>query len=52
MIDEVFTAQGLDVVDVDFGFEPQVRDNHPNAASTRRLAEAVTAALRPRVARK
>ncbi len=45
-VDELLVRQGLTVVNSDFGFEPIPGDNHPDAASTRRLADAVIAALR------
>jgi len=49
MVDELFHDQRLPVVDVDFGFEPIPGDNHPNEASTQRLADAVVQALRAEI---
>ena len=45
LIDELLVRQGLDVLDPDFDFEPIPADGHPNAASTRRLAEAIAKEL-------
>jgi hypothetical protein len=45
LVEELLVRPGLTVVDPRFGFEPIPGDNHPNAASTRRLAEAVASAL-------
>jgi hypothetical protein len=50
LFDELFTQQGLDVVDVDFRWEQLPGDSHPNPVSTRRLADAVVAALRRELA--
>jgi hypothetical protein len=51
LIDELLVRQGFTVVDPRFGFEPISRDDrHPDAASTRRLAEAVILALRSELA--
>jgi hypothetical protein len=50
LVDALLRKQGLAVVDPDFHFEGIPGDNHPNAASTRRLAEAVVAALRIQLA--
>jgi hypothetical protein len=47
VIDELFTRQGLRVIDADFDFVMMPNDVHPDAASTRRLAEIVVAAMRP-----
>jgi hypothetical protein len=47
VLEELFTRQGLRLVDADFGFVMMPNDVHPDAASTRRLAEIVVAALRP-----
>jgi hypothetical protein len=52
LIRELFTDQGLTVVDVDYKFEPLPDDGHPNAAATKRLADAVTLAIRAEVARR
>jgi hypothetical protein len=52
LIDELLVRQGLTVVSPQFGFEPIPGDNHPNAASTRRLAEAVILALQAELARR
>jgi len=41
VMDELFTRQGLEVIDADFGFHPLQDDVHPDAASTRRLADMV-----------
>lgn len=50
-VDELLTKQGFAVVNPRFGFEPIPGDTHPNAASTRRLAEAVVDALRRELGR-
>jgi hypothetical protein len=51
LIEELLVRQGLTVVDPRFGFERiSGEDSHPNAASTRRLAEAVVGALRAELA--
>lgn len=52
VIDELFTRQGLTVIDADFGFHPLQDDVHPDAASTRRLADLVIASLRTELARR
>jgi hypothetical protein len=52
LVQELLVRQGLTVVDPNFGFEPIPGDNHPNAASTRRLAQAVIAALQTELARR
>jgi hypothetical protein len=53
LLDELFTKQGLRFVDVDFGFVPLPDDVlHPDVASTRRLADAVVAALRAEIAQR
>ena len=49
MADELFRAQGLAPVDVEFGFKPLPEDVHPDVESTHRLADAVIAALRERL---
>ncbi len=43
---------GYTVVSVPFGYEGIPFDGHPNAASTRRLANAVLEALRAELARR
>jgi hypothetical protein len=45
LVDQLLRKQGLSVVDPRWKLEPIPGDRHPNAASTRRLAEAVAAAL-------
>ena len=50
LIEEVLVRQGLTVIDPDFDFEPIPVDNHPNAASTHRLAEAIVAAIQAALA--
>jgi hypothetical protein len=50
VLDELFTRQGLRLIDADFGFVMMPNDVHPDTASTRRLAETVVAALRPELA--
>jgi hypothetical protein len=45
LIDELLGKQGLTVIDPDWKLEPIPGDGHPNAASTRRLAQAVIDAL-------
>lgn len=52
LVDELLVKQGLAVVDPDFRIEPIRGDGHPNAASTRRLAELVVAALGQGLARR
>jgi hypothetical protein len=52
VIDELFTRQGLTVIDADFGFHALQDDVHPDAASTRRLADLVVASLRTELARR
>ena len=52
LIDELFTRQGLTVIDADFGYHPLQDDVHPDAASTRRLADLVIASLRAELARR
>jgi hypothetical protein len=52
LLDELFTRQGLTVIDADFGFQPLQEDVHPDAASTRRLADVVVASLRTELARR
>jgi hypothetical protein len=46
LIDALLVRQGLEVVDPDWEYETLPGDNHPNAAATRRMAEALVAALR------
>ena len=51
LIDELLVREGLTVVNPRFGFERiSADDGHPNAAATRRLAEAVLDALRVELA--
>jgi hypothetical protein len=50
VLDELFTRQGLRLIDADFGFTMLPNDVHPDTASTRRLAEIVVAALRSELA--
>jgi hypothetical protein len=45
LLDEVLVRQGLEVVDPSWEYETLPGDNHPNAAATRRMAEAVVEAL-------
>jgi hypothetical protein len=45
VIDEIFTRQGLDILDVDIGAERLPNDVHPAQAGTRKLAAAVVDAL-------
>jgi len=52
LLDELFTRQGLTVIDADFGYHPLQDDVHPDAASTRRLADLVIASLRAELARR
>jgi hypothetical protein len=52
LVDELLVKPGLTVVDPDWRFEPIRGDGHPNAASTRRLAETVVAALEQELARR
>jgi hypothetical protein len=49
-VQELLAKEGLTVVDPDFHFEPIPGDNHPNVASTRRLADAVVEALQSELA--
>jgi hypothetical protein len=46
LADELLANAGLTVISPNWQFEALPDDEHPNAASTRRLAEAVVAALR------
>jgi hypothetical protein len=50
LLDELFTRQGLTVIDAEFGFVPIPDDVHPDTASTRRLADVVVAAMRTELA--
>ena len=52
LVDELITRQGLTVVNPHFGFQGIPGDNHPDAASTRRLADAVIASLQTELARR
>jgi hypothetical protein len=45
LVDDLLVRPGYTVIAPRFGFEPIPGDVHPNVASTRRLAQAVTAAL-------
>ncbi|MGO8998932.1 MAG: hypothetical protein ACLQVI_36870 [Polyangiaceae bacterium] len=51
-IEELLVRKGRTVVNPCFGFEGIPVDNHPNAASTRRLADAVLASLQTELARR
>jgi len=42
LVDQLLVEPGLTVVDPSWGYEPLPGDNHPNAASTRRLAAALS----------
>jgi hypothetical protein len=46
LIDELLVKPGLDVINPDFHYTPLPGDKHPDAASTRRLGEAVVVELR------
>ncbi|MGO8999958.1 MAG: SGNH/GDSL hydrolase family protein [Polyangiaceae bacterium] len=50
LVQELLVREGLTVVDPNFGFEPIPGDNHPNVASTRRLAEAIISTLQAELA--
>jgi hypothetical protein len=50
LVEELLAREGFTVVDPRFGFEPIPGDNHPNAASTRRLADAVVGVLQSELA--
>jgi len=50
LLDELFTRQGLTVIDADFDYHPLQDDVHPDAPSTRRLADLVIASLRTELA--
>jgi hypothetical protein len=52
LVDELFAQQGLTVIDADFDYQPLLDDVHPDAASTRRLADLVVASLRAELARR
>jgi len=45
LLDELLVRQGLEVVDPDWRYETLPGDIHPNAAATRRLADAIVEAL-------
>ena len=45
LLDQLLVRQGLEVVDPDWQYETLPGDNHPNAAATGRMAEAVIEAL-------
>ncbi len=51
LIDELFAQQGLTVLDTSFGYQAIVNDNHPDAPSQRRLADAVVGTLRAELAK-
>jgi hypothetical protein len=51
VLDELFRRQGLTVIDADFDYHPLQDDVHPDAPSTRRLADLVIASLRTELAR-
>jgi hypothetical protein len=51
LVDHLLVQPGYAVADQRIGFEPVPGDNHPNAASTRRLAEAVVRKLKAELAR-
>ena len=46
LVDELFTNQGLEVMDASWDLTQLPEDNHPNQAWTRRLADEVIAMLR------
>ncbi len=50
LVDELVRKQGFVAVDPHFGFQGIPHDQHPDAPSTRRLAEAVIATLRTELA--
>ena len=50
LLDELFTRQGLTVIEADFDYHPLQDDVHPDAPSTRRLADLVIASLRTELA--
>ena len=50
LLDELFTRQGLTVIEADFDYHPLQDDVHPDAPSTRRLADMVIASLRTELA--
>jgi hypothetical protein len=50
LVDELLVRPGLTVVNPHFGFQGIPGDNHPDTASTRRLADAVIAALQTELA--
>jgi hypothetical protein len=52
LVDELLVRPGYTVVSAPFGYEGIPFDGHPNAASTRRLANAVLEALRAELARR
>jgi hypothetical protein len=45
LVRELLTAEGLETVNPDWQYQPLLGDNHPNPASTRRLAAALIEAL-------
>ena len=48
--EQLFTRNGIEVVDLDLPLELLPEDNHPNQVWTRKLADAVTLALRRELA--
>ncbi|MEO6420942.1 MAG: hypothetical protein ABIP39_16130 [Polyangiaceae bacterium] len=52
LVEQLFVQQGLTVVDTSFGYQSIAYDNHPDAASERRLADAVLVTLRTQLALK
>jgi hypothetical protein len=46
VVDDLLTSRGLTVVDPAWHYRPLPQDDHPDAASTREMAEAVIAELR------
>jgi hypothetical protein len=51
LLDELFTRQGLTLLDVDIGNTPLPNDVHPDRFAIRRLADAISEALRKEIAR-
>ena len=45
VIDQLFTRQGLSVLDVDVGSERLPKDVHPAQAGTKKIADAIVDAL-------
>jgi hypothetical protein len=46
LLDELFTRQGLTLLDVDIGNTPLLNDVHPDRFAIRRLADAISGSLR------